>query len=166
MELRHLRYFVAVPTAGSLTVAAAQRMHTSQPSLSRRFEILRTRYGARLDHGRARGIELTPAGRSLSRSRPLGCYRRLQRQPKRHAVAHPAKPYVYFTRGFMTGHDYRGAGALRNCATNCLTFGRDDIKSLLAAARDGLSKEKSMKDFFGGKKGAPGWPSVSREGSP
>jgi hypothetical protein len=34
MELRHMRYFVAVADAGSLTVAAVQKLHTSQPSLS------------------------------------------------------------------------------------------------------------------------------------
>jgi LysR family hca operon transcriptional activator len=34
MELQHLRYFVAVADAGSLTIAAEQKLQTSQPSLS------------------------------------------------------------------------------------------------------------------------------------
>jgi hypothetical protein len=46
MELRHLRYFVAVAEAGSLTVAAEQKLHTSQPSLSWPFtELLICRSG-------------------------------------------------------------------------------------------------------------------------
>jgi Bacterial regulatory helix-turn-helix protein, lysR family len=37
MELRHLRYFIAVAEAGSLTVAAEKKLHTAQPSLGRRL---------------------------------------------------------------------------------------------------------------------------------
>ena len=40
MELRHLRYFVGVVEAGSLTEAAAEKLHTSQPSLSRQIRDL------------------------------------------------------------------------------------------------------------------------------
>src|SRR5258708_21939798 len=70
MELRHLRYFVAVAEAGSLTVAAEQRLHTSQPSLSRQIRDLESELGAQLLTRRARGIELTPAGRGFFRQPP------------------------------------------------------------------------------------------------
>src|SRR5713101_9410217 len=63
MELRHLRYFVAVAEAGSVTVAAARKLHTSQPSLSRQIRDLEEEIGAQLLTRGARGIELTPAGR-------------------------------------------------------------------------------------------------------
>src|SRR6201982_1604916 len=65
MELRHLRYFVAVADAGNLTVAAQRMLHTSQPSLSRQIRDLENEVGAQLLTRRARGIELTPAGRSF-----------------------------------------------------------------------------------------------------
>src|ERR1700732_4590754 len=65
MELRHLRYFVAVAEAGSLTVAAERILHTSQPSLSRQIRDLEEEVGAQLLTRTARGIELTPAGRAF-----------------------------------------------------------------------------------------------------
>src|ERR1700730_16951234 len=48
MELRHLRYFVAIAEAGSLTVAAGRKLHTSQPSLSRQIRDLEEDVGAQL----------------------------------------------------------------------------------------------------------------------
>src|SRR5260370_9525783 len=65
MELRHLRYFVAVAEAGSLTVAAGRKLHTSQPSLSRQIRDLEEEVGAQLLTRGARGIELTEAGRAF-----------------------------------------------------------------------------------------------------
>ena len=48
MELRHLRYFMAVAEAGSLTLAAERRLHTSQPSLSRQIRDLEDQVGVEL----------------------------------------------------------------------------------------------------------------------
>jgi LysR family hca operon transcriptional activator len=63
MELRHLRYFIAVAEEGSLTNAAERRLHTAQPSLSRQIRDLELEVGVKLLERKARGIALTPAGR-------------------------------------------------------------------------------------------------------
>src|SRR5580704_2622306 len=65
MELRHLRYFVAVAEAGSLTVAAEKLLHTAQPSLSRQIRDLENDVGTQLLTRNARGIELTAAGKAF-----------------------------------------------------------------------------------------------------
>jgi len=65
MELRHLRYFVAVAETKSLTLAAKAKLHTSQPSLSRQIRGLEEEIGAQLLTRGARGIELTPARRYI-----------------------------------------------------------------------------------------------------
>ena len=69
MELRHLRYFVAVAVAvadaGSLTVAAEQKLHTSQPSLSRQIRDLEQEIGVQLMNRGAHGIGLTSAGKAF-----------------------------------------------------------------------------------------------------
>src|SRR6267143_3511282 len=103
MELRHLRYFVAVAEAGSLTVAAEQRLHTTQPSLSRQIRDLEGEVGVQLLTRRARGIELTPAGRAfLDHARSVLSQVEAAADAARR-VAHPAKPC--FTMGFLTGHE-------------------------------------------------------------
>jgi LysR family transcriptional regulator, hca operon transcriptional activator len=65
MELRHLRYFIAVAEEGSLTLAAERRLHTAQPSLSRQIRALEEEVGTLLITRSVHGIELTPAGRAF-----------------------------------------------------------------------------------------------------
>jgi len=103
MELRHLRYFVAVADAGSLTMAAQRKLHTSQPSLSRQIRDLEEEVGAQLLTRSARGIELTPAGRAfLDHARSALSQVEAAAEAARR-VAHPAKPC--FVMGFLTGHE-------------------------------------------------------------
>ena len=101
MELRHLRYFVAVAETGSLTVAAGQRLHTAQPSLSRQMSDLEEEVGAQLLKRSVRGVELTAAGQVfLDHARVVLSQVEVAVESARR-LAEPAKPH--FVLGFLTG---------------------------------------------------------------
>src|ERR1700676_5429078 len=104
MELRHLRYFVAVAEAGSLTVAAERKLHTSQPSLSQQIRDLEVEVGAQLLTRGARGIELTPAGRAFLDHARLVLSQVEAAAEAAPRAAHPAK--ACFAMGFLTGHEW------------------------------------------------------------
>lgn len=103
MELRHLRYFIAVAEEGSLTVAAQKRLFTSQPSLSRQIKDLEDEIGAPLLLRSARGIELTPAGRIFLDHARLALGQVETGVEAARRAAHPGKPT--FAVGFLTGQE-------------------------------------------------------------
>src|SRR3981081_1746612 len=153
MEFRHLRYFVAVADAGSLTVAA-RKLHTSQPSLSRQIRDLEAEVGAQLLRRSARGIELTPAGRAfLEHARSVLSQVEAATEAARR-VAHPAKPC--FSMGFLTGHELtwmpEALQILRDELPNIDVMISSQYSPLLV---DGLSKGKIDAAFLRREKGAP-----------
>src|SRR6201989_136451 len=104
MELRHLRYFVAVAETGSLTVAAEQRLFTSQPSLSRQIRDLEDEVRAELFSRSARGVELTASGKAFLDHARLALAQVDAAIEAARRAAQPAakKPFAI---GFQTGHE-------------------------------------------------------------
>ena len=103
MELRHLRYFVAVAEEGSFTQAAEKRLHTAQPSLSRQIRDLETILHVRLIIREPRGLSLTPAGQVfLEHARLILSQADAAIEAARRAHK-PTK--TRFTVGFLTGHE-------------------------------------------------------------
>jgi len=103
MELRHLRYFVAVAEAGSFTVAAEKKLHTAQPSLSRQIRDLEYEVGVPLMNRSVHGIELTAAGRAFLDHARLSLTQAEAAAEAARRAAEPAKQS--FTLGFLTGQE-------------------------------------------------------------
>src|ERR1700730_2906164 len=103
MELRHLRYFIAVAEEGSLTLAAEKKLHTAQPSLSRQIRALEYEVGVPLMSRSVRGIELTDAGRAFLDHARLALAQAEAAVAAARRAAQPSKPM--FALGFLTGQE-------------------------------------------------------------
>src|ERR1700690_1623221 len=101
MELRHLRYFIAVAEEGSLTVAAEKRLHTAQPSLSRQIRDLEYEVGVPLMSRSIRGINPPAAGRVFLDHARLALTQAEAAVEAARRAAEPLKPA--FALGFLTG---------------------------------------------------------------
>ena len=121
MELRHLRYFIAVAEEGSLTLAAEKRLHTAQPSLSRQIRDLEYEVGVQLMSRSVHGIELTAAGKAfLDRARLALAQVDAAVEAARRA-AQPARKT--FAIGFQTGHEM-------NWLPRAMHLLRDELKNI------------------------------------
>lgn len=103
MELRHLRYFIAVAEAGSVTVAAEKRLHTAQPSLSRQLRDVEREVGAPLFTRGARGVELTDAGRAFLVHARVAVGEAAEAVQAARRAARPTR--AVFSVGFLTGQE-------------------------------------------------------------
>ncbi|OYD73430.1 UNVERIFIED_ORG: LysR family hca operon transcriptional activator [Burkholderia sp. CF145] len=103
MELRHLRYFVAVAEEGSLLTAAQRRLHTSQPSLSRQIRDLESEVGVKLLERQARGVALTAAGRVFLDHARLALLQVEAATDGARRAEQPEKPVL--SMGFLAGQE-------------------------------------------------------------
>src|SRR6195256_3448918 len=121
MELRHLRYFVAVGEEGSLTTAAERRLHTSQPSLSRQIRDLEDQVGAELLSRSASGVELTAAGKAFLDHARLALMQVAAAVEGARKAAQPSRKT--FAIGFQTGHEM-------NWLPRAMHVLRDELKNI------------------------------------
>ncbi|MFP3546589.1 LysR family transcriptional regulator [Rhizobium sp. SIMBA_035] len=101
MELRHLRYFIAVAEEGSFLTAAQRRLNTSQPSLSRQIRDLELEVGVELLERQARGVVLTTAGRVFLDHARLALLQVEAASEGARQTAQPKRPVL--AMGFLVG---------------------------------------------------------------
>jgi LysR family hca operon transcriptional activator len=121
MELRHLRYFIAVAEEGSLTTAAERRLHTSQPSLSRQIRDLEYQVRAELLVRSVHGVQLTAAGRAFLDHARLALSQVDAAVEAARRAAQPARQT--FAIGFQTGHEI-------NWLSRAMQVLRDELKNI------------------------------------
>src|ERR1700680_4471828 len=121
MELRHLRYFIAVAEMGSLTEAAKRRLYTSQPSLSRQIRDLEDQVGVELLSRSVHGVELTAAGKAFLDHARLALMQVDAAVDTARRAAQPARKT--FAIGFQTRHEL-------NRVPRAMYVLRDELKNI------------------------------------
>jgi len=147
MELRHLRYFVAVAEEGSLRVAAEKRLHTAQPSLSRQIRDLEYEVGVPLLTRSVRGVELTPGGRAfLDHARLVLTQAETAAKAARRA-AQPTKQI--FAMGFLTATKQIGCRAPPACCAMSWPISKSGFRvTTPLRSRTSLCAASSTSRFF------------------
>src|SRR5712672_3494920 len=132
MELRHLRYFIAVAEECSLTLAAEKRLHTAQPTLSRKIRDLEYKVGVQLMSRSVRGIELTAAGKAFLNHARLALAQIDAAVEAARRAAQPARKT--FAIGFQTGHEM-------NWLQRAMHVLRDELKNIQVTVSSDFSPD-------------------------
>ncbi|WP_050785619.1 LysR family transcriptional regulator [Pedosphaera parvula] len=156
MELRHLKYFIAVAEEGSLTVAAEKRLHTAQPSLSRQIRDLEYEVGTPLFTRSVQGVELTAAGRAFIDHARLAV---TQADAARDAARRAAKPAnKTFAIGFLMGQEINWlAEATRIIASDLPNIELTVSSQYSPDLAEALSSSRLDLAFM---RAEPGWPEL------
>ena len=155
MDLRHLRYFVAVAEEGNLTLAAEKRLHTAQPSLSRQMRDLEAELGCELMIRGPKGVVLTAAGRVLlDHARAVLLQVEAAIEATRRAAAPPKTSFVL---GFLTGYEFEWLSAVMAIMRDALPDTQVVIHSLSSPdLAEGLTRGKIDLAFLRREQNAPG----------
>jgi len=129
MELRHLRYFIAVAEEGSFVNAAERRLRTAQPSLSRQIRDLELEVGIKLLDRKARGVALTAAGRVFLEYARLALVQVEAACEAARRVDLPEKPS--FVVGFLAGQEFVWLPAAAHLARGSARHRNQHLKPFL-----------------------------------
>lgn len=139
LELRHLRYFLAVADCESMT-RAAERLGIQQPPLSVQIQALERHLGLALFHRRSRGMELTEGGKMLAieARQVLDTMTQIQQRMARFASGKQGSLRVGFTSS-AAAHAFTPA-ALRYVRTSYpgihIELSEDNAASLIESIAD------------------------------
>ncbi len=155
MELRHLRYFVAVAEEGSLTLAAERRLNTAQPSLSRQIRDLEHEVGVPLLRRTPRGVELTDAGAAFLDYARLAL---AQADSAREAARRAGKVAKgSFAIGFLTGQEMNWLPEVMRIIQGVLPDVNVTVSSQISPAlADSVARGKLDAAFMRRETGVPG----------